>query len=37
MIDDPRAAEVSLHPVRSRLLALLAEEGTASGVAAKLG
>lgn len=37
VIDDPRAAEVSLHPVRSRMLAVLAEEGTASGVAAKLG
>jgi DNA-binding transcriptional ArsR family regulator len=37
VIEDPRAAEVSLHPVRSRLLAELAEGGTASGVAAKLG
>lgn len=37
MIDDPRAAEVSLHPVRSRLLAELADGGTASGLAAKLG
>jgi DNA-binding transcriptional ArsR family regulator len=37
VIDDPRAAEVSLHPVRSRLLAELANGGTATGVAAKLG
>ena len=37
VIEDPRAAEVSLHPVRSRMLAELAEGGTASGVAAKLG
>jgi DNA-binding transcriptional ArsR family regulator len=37
VIDDPRAAEVSLHPVRSRMLAELANGGTASGVAAKLG
>jgi DNA-binding transcriptional ArsR family regulator len=37
VIDDPRAAEVSLHPVRSRLLAELADGGTASGLAAKLG
>lgn len=37
VIDDRRAAEVSLHPVRSRVLAELAGAGTASGVAAKLG
>jgi DNA-binding transcriptional ArsR family regulator len=37
VIDDPRTAEVSLHPIRSRLLAELAEGGSASGVAAKLG
>jgi DNA-binding transcriptional ArsR family regulator len=37
VIDDPRAAEVSLHPIRSRLLAELIAGGTASGVAAKLG
>jgi DNA-binding transcriptional ArsR family regulator len=37
VIEDPRAAEVSLHPVRSRLLSELANGGTASGVAAKLG
>lgn len=37
VIDDPRTAEVSLHPIRSRLLAELVDGGTASGVAAKLG
>jgi DNA-binding transcriptional ArsR family regulator len=37
VIEDPRAAEVSLHPIRSRLLAELIDGGTASGVAAKLG
>jgi DNA-binding transcriptional ArsR family regulator len=37
VIDDPRTAEVSLHPIRSRLLAELADGGTASGVAGKLG
>jgi hypothetical protein len=37
VIDDPRAAEVSLHPVRARMLAELASGGTATGVAAKLG
>lgn len=37
VIDNPRAAEVSLHPLRSRLLAELADGATASGVAAKLG
>jgi DNA-binding transcriptional ArsR family regulator len=37
VIEDPRAAEVSLHPIRSRLLAELIAGGTASGVAAKLG
>ena len=37
VIEDPRAAEVSLHPVRSRMLAELTNGGTATGVAAKLG
>jgi DNA-binding transcriptional ArsR family regulator len=37
VIDDPAAAEVSLDPVRSRLLAELAEPGSASTLAAKVG
>jgi DNA-binding transcriptional ArsR family regulator len=37
VIDDPRAAEVALHPIRARMLAELAGSGTATGVAAKLG
>lgn len=37
VIDDPAAAEASLDPVRSRLLAELAEPGSASTLAAKLG
>jgi DNA-binding transcriptional ArsR family regulator len=37
VIDDPAAAEVSLDPVRARLLAELAEPGSASALAAKLG
>jgi DNA-binding transcriptional ArsR family regulator len=37
VIDDPSAAEVSLDPVRSRLLAELAEPGSATMLAAKLG
>ncbi|MGH2727685.1 MAG: ArsR/SmtB family transcription factor [Actinomycetota bacterium] len=37
VIEDPSAAEVSLDPVRSRLLAELAEPGSATMLAAKLG
>jgi DNA-binding transcriptional ArsR family regulator len=37
VIDDPGAAEASLDPVRARLLAELAEPGSASTLAAKLG
>ena len=37
VIDDPAAAEVSLDPVRSRLLAELAQPGSASTLAAKVG
>ena len=37
MIDDPAAAGVSLDPVRARLLAELAEPGSASSLAAKIG
>ncbi|HWF25397.1 MAG TPA: helix-turn-helix domain-containing protein [Solirubrobacteraceae bacterium] len=37
VIDDPAAAEVSLGPVRARLLAELAEPGSASALAAKVG
>lgn len=37
VIDDPAAAEVSLDPVRSRLLAELAEPGSATALAAKVG
>lgn len=37
VIDDPAAAGVSLDPVRARLLAELAEPGSASSLAAKLG
>jgi DNA-binding transcriptional ArsR family regulator len=37
VIDDPAAAEVSLDPVRSRLLAELAYPGSASSLASKLG
>lgn len=37
VIENPRAAEVSLHPVRSRMLAELVEGGTATGVAEALG
>jgi DNA-binding transcriptional ArsR family regulator len=37
VIDDPAAAEVSLDPVRARLLAALAEPGSASSLAAKVG
>lgn len=37
MIEDPAAAEVSLDPVRTRLLAELAEPASAAGLAARLG
>ena len=37
VIDDPAAASVSLDPVRARLLAELAEPGSASSLAAKVG
>jgi DNA-binding transcriptional ArsR family regulator len=37
VIDDPAAAEVSLDPVRTRLLAELAQPGSASLLAAKVG
>src|SRR3954469_5890309 len=37
VIDDPAAAEVSLDPVRARLLAALAEPGSASSLAATVG
>lgn len=37
VIDDPAAAEVSLDPVRARLLAALAEPGSASTLAARAG
>lgn len=37
VIDDPAAAAVSLHPVRGRLLADLAEPGSASTLAARAG
>ena len=37
VIDDPAAAEVSLDPVRSRLLAELAQPASASTLAAKVG
>lgn len=37
VIDDPAAAEVSLDPVRARLLAELAEPGSATMLAAKVG
>jgi DNA-binding transcriptional ArsR family regulator len=37
VIEDPAAAEVSLDPVRARLLAQLADPGSASTVAAKVG
>ncbi|HEY7476818.1 MAG TPA: helix-turn-helix domain-containing protein [Actinomycetota bacterium] len=37
VIDDPSAAEVSLDPVRSRLLAELAEPGSATMLARRLG
>src|SRR3979409_1161866 len=37
VIDDPAAAEVSLDPVRSRLLAELVQPASASTLAAKVG
>lgn len=37
VIDDPAAAEVSLDPVRARLLAALAEPGSATTLAARVG
>ena len=37
VIDDPAAAEVSLDPVRTRLLAALAQPGSAASVAAAAG
>ncbi len=37
VIEDPEAAEVSLDPVRARLLAELAEPGSATMLAAKVG
>jgi DNA-binding transcriptional ArsR family regulator len=37
VIEDPAAAEVSLDPVRARLLAELAEPGSATSLAAKVG
>ncbi len=37
VIEDPAAAEVSLDPVRARLLAALAEPGSAASLAARVG
>src|SRR3954464_4204169 len=37
VIDDPTAAEVTLDPVRARLLAALGEPGSASTMAAREG
>ncbi|WP_338051529.1 helix-turn-helix domain-containing protein [Pseudonocardia acidicola] len=37
VIEDPAAAEVSLDPVRARLLAELAEPGSATSLAARVG
>ncbi len=37
VIEDPAAAEVSLDPIRSRLLAELAEPGSATMLAGKIG
>src|SRR5262245_31492705 len=37
VIEDPTVAEVSLDPLRSRLLAELAEPGSASTLAARVG
>jgi DNA-binding transcriptional ArsR family regulator len=37
VIDDPTAAEISLDPIRARLLAELSEPGSASSLAARVG
>jgi DNA-binding transcriptional ArsR family regulator len=37
VIEDPAAAEVSLDPIRSRLLALLCQPGSATMLAARVG
>src|SRR6202011_2501971 len=37
VIEDPAAAEVSLDPIRARLLAELAQPGSASTLAARIG
>ncbi|HZB04799.1 MAG TPA: helix-turn-helix domain-containing protein, partial [Actinomycetota bacterium] len=37
VIEDPEAAEVSLDPIRTRLLAELAEPASATAVAARVG
>lgn len=37
VIEDPAAAEASLDPIRARLLAELAEPGSASSLAARIG
>src|SRR3954462_394390 len=37
VIDDPAAAEASLDPIRARLLAELADPGSASTLAARVG
>jgi len=37
VIDDPAAAEVSLDPIRARLLAELAQPGSASSLATRVG
>jgi hypothetical protein len=37
VIEDPAAAEVSLDPIRTRLLAELGEPASATAVAARLG
>ena len=37
VIEDPAAAEASLDPMRSRLLAELVEPGSATSLAAKVG
>src|SRR5919201_4536852 len=37
VIDDPAAAEASLDPMRARLLAELAEPGSATALAARVG
>src|SRR3954469_23748033 len=37
VIEDPAAAEISLDPIRSRLLAALAQPGSATMLAAQIG